>query len=129
MPAMLTVLSEPDASEQVPPLFASVIVTRPLAVVAVAEHCAKPDGRVIVGAPGTVNAGSNCTNIRCPAARVVPAELGRNVADQVDVAPPVCGAPLNATLVGDVAPVMTTSLAGDAARESVLVRTEKFASG
>ena len=125
IPAMVTVLLETFACVQVPPLLARVIVTSPLFAVAVAEQLVNPAGRVIVGPAGTVNAGSNCTKMRCPAPSAAVALLGRTVTDHVEVTPPVCGLPLNATLVGAVAGAMVMSPSGCRARRRCRSTTKK----
>jgi hypothetical protein len=87
-------------SEQEAP--ASVIVTVCALVVAVAVQLVKPELRTIVGVAGTVKPELNATLIVLPA-ESGPLALEVKPTAQSERAPPVCGEPLNVTLVGAVA--------------------------
>lgn len=108
-----------------PPLSASVIVATFAAPTAVAEQFWNVPPRVIVGAPGSANAGLNVVVIVLPAASEPPA-LTVNAAVKFEVAAGVSGVPVNVTPVTAVA-LIVMFVAWFANVLSELVCTRKLA--
>jgi hypothetical protein len=79
---------------------ASVTVTVPDELDAVAVQLKNPDVNCTVGDAGTVNVFGN-TTVTVPPPLTAPVELDENPTAHVDRAPPVCGDPANETLETD----------------------------
>src|SRR5579862_4280473 len=98
MPAIWSVAVDPFGSAQVPPLFASVIVTVVPVVLPAPLQFANGDGSVTVGVAGIVKAGLKTTVTVSPAARAEPAPFGvEKPTVQVEVKPADCGLPVKVT--------------------------------
>ena len=89
---------------------ASVIVTVCALAVAVAVQLVKPEFSTIVGVAGTVKPELRATMIVLPV-ESAPLALDVNPTVQSERAEPVCGDPLNVTLVGAVALYATSAMA------------------
>lgn len=124
-PAMASVAGVLAVRAQVPPLFASVIVTTFATAAPVAEQLLNALPRVIAGVAVMPNAGWNVAVIVLPAARA-PVALVVNAAVHVVVTPGAVSVPVYVTVVTAVAAIVTAA-AGTTATVSLEVATANVA--
>lgn len=123
-PASVSEASVLAGSAQTPPLFASVTVTTFAAAAAVALQFEKPVTSTVTGVAGMTKLALKVAVIVSPATSA-PATLLRKPTVHVVVAPAVCVAPLNVTLLGVA--VIVTAAGATTAVTSLLVAIENVA--